>query len=309
MDPDTGGYAHSDIVWIRYKRFLSVRLFGSCQSTHLDGRYFKDSGEKTASRLEIGGVGYIQWYSGRNLQSQGKRVYRNFNELILRFTNWFQLALYPDAPLLGVLIGSDNLLYFRIMDLTYLLGRKNGTIFARRYSNNIVYGKDVLPLIQKYPRYTANAHLVTRDTANRILCRGNLELAERFSNVLDYGCAYVQGKCTFELSYKSSPRLLVVNTPHESTVKVSQWMRDFMLDVELQRKRATELFREYICSVTPEMLPIYDKTMEVTREINREIMEATHKKWTILWWPLEKLIGKIWGHSRNGRYYGGHSRN
>ncbi|GFS79007.1 hypothetical protein TNCV_4342331 [Trichonephila clavipes] len=31
MDPDTGGYAYSGIVWIRYKRSLSVRLFGSCQ--------------------------------------------------------------------------------------------------------------------------------------------------------------------------------------------------------------------------------------------------------------------------------------
>ncbi|GFX07966.1 hypothetical protein TNCV_1236471 [Trichonephila clavipes] len=147
---------------------------------------------------------------------------------------WFQLALYPDAPLLGVLVGSDNVLYFRIMDLAYLLGKKNGTIFSRRYSNYIVFGKDVLPLTQhyKYPRLTEIARLVTRDTAFRILCREAFELAERFSNFLDYGCAYVKGKQTFELSYKSSPRLLVVNTPHENTVKVSQWIRDFILNVE-----------------------------------------------------------------------------
>ncbi|GFY61722.1 hypothetical protein TNIN_226281 [Trichonephila inaurata madagascariensis] len=72
---------------------------------------------------------------------------------------WFQLALYPDAPLLGVLVGSDNFLYFRIMDLANLLGRKNGSIFAKRYPYDIVFGKDVLPLTQKYPRYTAKAHL------------------------------------------------------------------------------------------------------------------------------------------------------
>ncbi|GFS79009.1 hypothetical protein TNCV_4342341 [Trichonephila clavipes] len=171
---------------------------------------------------------------------------------------WFQLALYSDAPLLGVLVGSDNVLYFRILDLAYLLGRKNGTTFARRYSNYIVLGKDVLPLTQqfKYPRLTEIARLVTRDTAYRILCREDLELAEIFSNVLDYGCAYVQGKRTFELSYKSSPRLLVVNTPYpllENAVKVSQWIRDFILDVELQRKRASEFFRELISSVNPEM--------------------------------------------------------
>ncbi|GFX37462.1 hypothetical protein TNCV_1906121 [Trichonephila clavipes] len=118
-----------------------------------------------------------------------------------------------------------------------------------------------------------------RDTAYRILCREDFELAERFSNVIDYGCAYVQGKRTFNLSYKSSPRLLVVNTPlpHENTVKVSQWIRDFILDVDLQRKRASEFFRELIPSVNPEMLPVYDKTMEVTREINRENVEATQE--------------------------------
>ncbi|GFS98117.1 hypothetical protein TNCV_3849921 [Trichonephila clavipes] len=96
----------------------------------------------------------------------------------LRVTMWFQLALNPDNPLLGVLVGSDNLLYFRIMDIAHLLGRKNDTTFSKRYSCDIVLGKDVLPLTQKYLRYTANAHLVTRDTAYRILCRENLELAE-----------------------------------------------------------------------------------------------------------------------------------
>ncbi|GFV49975.1 hypothetical protein TNCV_1392561 [Trichonephila clavipes] len=124
---------------------------------------------------------------------------------------WFQLALYPDAPLLGVLVGSDNLLYFRIIDLGHLLGRKYG--FAKQFPYDIVFGKDVLPRTQTYPRYTANARLVTQDTAYRILCRENRELAETLSNALDSGYAYVQGKRTFELTYKNSPRLLVVNTP------------------------------------------------------------------------------------------------
>ncbi|GFW78496.1 hypothetical protein TNCV_5110371 [Trichonephila clavipes] len=47
------------------------------------------------------------------------------------------------------------------------------------------------------------------------------------------------------------------------------------MDVELRRKWASEFFRELISSVNPEMLPIHDKTMEVTREVNRENMEAT----------------------------------
>ncbi|GFU65832.1 hypothetical protein TNCV_567411 [Trichonephila clavipes] len=166
---------------------------------------------------------------------------------------WFQLALYPDASLLGVMVGSDNLLYFRIIDLGHLLGRKYG--FAKQFPYDIVFGKDVLPRTQTYPRYTANARLVTQDTAYRILCRENRELAERLSNALDSCYAYVQGKRTFELTYKKSPRLLVVNTPHENTVKVSHWIRDFMLDVE--RQRATELFR--LCASET---PLYNETME-----------------------------------------------
>ncbi|GFX02777.1 hypothetical protein TNCV_4437591 [Trichonephila clavipes] len=90
---------------------------------------------------------------------------------------WFQLALYPDASLLGVLVGFDNRLYFRIMDLGYLLGRKYG--FAKRYPYDNVFGKGVLPLIQKYPRYTANARLVTQDTAYSILCRENREQLDK----------------------------------------------------------------------------------------------------------------------------------
>ncbi|GFX32329.1 hypothetical protein TNCV_4410971 [Trichonephila clavipes] len=101
----------------------------------------------------------------------------------LRVTMWFQLALYPDAPLLGVLVGSDNLLYFRIIDLGHLLGRKYG--FAKQFPYDIVFGKDVLPWTQTYPRYAANARLVTQDTAYRILCRENRQLAERLSNAFD----------------------------------------------------------------------------------------------------------------------------
>ncbi|GFU00014.1 hypothetical protein TNCV_1659701 [Trichonephila clavipes] len=47
-----------------------------------------------------------------------------------------------------------------------------------------------------------------------------------------------------------------------------------MLDVELQRKWATELFRQYICSSE---LPPFNETMEATREIARENSETTRE--------------------------------
>ncbi|GFY64063.1 hypothetical protein TNIN_183961 [Trichonephila inaurata madagascariensis] len=102
---------------------------------------------------------------------------------------WFQLALSPEAPLLGVLVGVDNLLYFRIVDIANLLGRKNGAMFAKRFPYDIILGNDVILRTQKYPKQTACAHLITRDTAVRIIRRENLELAKKFSNTLDTGNA------------------------------------------------------------------------------------------------------------------------
>ncbi|GFW90535.1 hypothetical protein TNCV_565731 [Trichonephila clavipes] len=46
-----------------------------------------------------------------------------------------------------------------------------------------------------------------------------------------------------------------------------------MLDVELQRKRATEFLRQYICCSE---VPVYNETMEATREIYKT-MEATRE--------------------------------
>ncbi|GFV98900.1 hypothetical protein TNCV_200451 [Trichonephila clavipes] len=167
---------------------------------------------------------------------------------------WFQLALSPEAPLLNVLVGIDNLLYFRILDIANLLGKKNGTIFAKRFKCDIILGFNVLPPTQTYPKRVAGAHLVTRDTTARIIRHENLELAKKFSNALDTGCAYVQSKRIFASSYKQSPKLFVVNTPNENTVKVAQWIREFTMDLKLQRKRDIKSLRQYMCSISPNML-------------------------------------------------------
>ncbi|GFY67222.1 hypothetical protein TNIN_228211 [Trichonephila inaurata madagascariensis] len=123
------------------------------------------------------------------------------------------------------------------VDIANLLVRKNGAMFAKRFPYDIILGHNVLPRTQKYPKQTACADLVTRYTTIRITRHENLELAKKFSNALDTGCAYVQGKRTFASSYKQSPKLFVVNTPNESIVKVAQWIREFTLDLELQRKK------------------------------------------------------------------------
>ncbi|GFQ69525.1 hypothetical protein TNCT_33871 [Trichonephila clavata] len=165
---------------------------------------------------------------------------------------WFQLALSSDAPVLGILVGTDILLYFRILDIASLLGKKKGTMFAKCFKNDIIFGNNVLPPTQKYPKQTARAQLVTRNAAIHIIRRKNVKLAENLSNALDNGYAYVQGKRTFVSSYKQSPKLNVVNYPNKSTVKVAQWIREFTQDLELQRKRDFELLRQYIFSVTLE---------------------------------------------------------
>ncbi|GFY03573.1 hypothetical protein TNCV_3212101 [Trichonephila clavipes] len=86
-----------------------------------------------------------------------------------------------------------------------LLGKKNGTMFAKRFQYDIILGLNVLPRTQTYPKHTAGAHLFTRDTTARIIRHENLELAKELSNVLDTGCAYVQSKRTFACSFRKSP--------------------------------------------------------------------------------------------------------
>ncbi|GFR00483.1 hypothetical protein TNCT_350001 [Trichonephila clavata] len=165
---------------------------------------------------------------------------------------WFQLALSMDGPVLGILVGMDNLLYFRILDIASLLGKKNGTMFAKCFTNDIVLGNHVLPPTQQYPKQTARVQLVTRNAALHIIGRKNKKLAKKLSNTLETGYAYVQGKRTFEYSYKQSPKLVVVDCPHKNTVKVAQWIREFTQDLELQRKRDFEFLRQYIWSVSLE---------------------------------------------------------
>ncbi|GFQ85130.1 hypothetical protein TNCT_530761 [Trichonephila clavata] len=159
---------------------------------------------------------------------------------------WFQLALCSDAPVLGILIGTDNLLYFRILDIASLLGKKNGTMFATCFPNDIIFGNNVLPHTQKYPKQTARVQLVTRNAAIHIIRCKNIKLAEKLSNALDNGYAYVQ---------------------------VAQWIREFKQDLELQRKRDFELLRQYIFSVTLESL-IYNIVDAGNNVVNNDgIME------------------------------------
>ncbi|GFQ81562.1 hypothetical protein TNCT_424511 [Trichonephila clavata] len=91
-----------------------------------------------------------------------------------------------------------------------------------------------------------------KNAALHIIGRKNKKLAKKLSNALETGYAYVQGKRTFECSYKQSPKLVVVDCPHKNTVKVAQWIREFTQDLELQRKRDFEFLRQYIWSVSLE---------------------------------------------------------
>ncbi|GFQ74256.1 hypothetical protein TNCT_304791 [Trichonephila clavata] len=121
---------------------------------------------------------------------------------------WFQLALSMDGPVLGILVGMDNLLYFRILDIASLLGKKNGTMFAKCFTNDIVLGNHVLPPTQQYPKQTARVQLVTRkmqlftllavkiknwpknfQTPSRLdmlMCRAKEHLNVRTSNLLNW---------------------------------------------------------------------------------------------------------------------------
>ncbi|GFR33304.1 hypothetical protein TNCT_277111 [Trichonephila clavata] len=182
---------------------------------------------------------------------------------------WFQLALHSHGPFLGVLVGADSLLYFRIFDLAHLLGKRNGSAFAKRFLYDLVRGRDVLPSFQIFPTQTEWAQLVPRDVAYRILYRENVPMAERVSNALDTGWAYVMGPRLFERSYKPSPKLVLVETPHEHTVNVSQWIREFITDVERQRELEMQLLKQYLSPAS--LKPRVDETKEAILNIQREM--------------------------------------
>ncbi|GFR03133.1 hypothetical protein TNCT_478221 [Trichonephila clavata] len=193
---------------------------------------------------------------------------------------WFQLALSMDAPVLDILVGMDNLLYFRILDIASLLGKKNGTMFAKCFSNDIILGNHVLPPTQKYHKQTARVQQVTRNAALHIIGRKNNKLAKKLSNALETGYAYVQGKRTFESSYKQSPKLYVVDYPNKNTVKVAQWIREFTQDLELQRKRDFEFLRQYVWSVSLES-GMYNKEEAGNHVINKDGMMEETVEYTI----------------------------
>ncbi|GFQ65643.1 hypothetical protein TNCT_319861 [Trichonephila clavata] len=91
------------------------------------------------------------------------------------------------------------------------------------------------PLSKSFP-HRLNGPVGPQGRGLSNLYRENVPMAERFSNALDTGWAYVMGPRLFERSYKPSPKLVVVESPHEHTVNVSQWIREFITDVEGSEK-------------------------------------------------------------------------
>ncbi|GFQ85947.1 hypothetical protein TNCT_75441 [Trichonephila clavata] len=106
----------------------------------------------------------------------------------------------------------DNLLYFRILDIASLLGKRMGPCLPN-VSRMILFWETMYYLLHNSIPTTARVQLVTRNAALHIIGRKNKKLAKKLSNALETGYAYVQGKRTFECSYKQSPKLVVVDCP------------------------------------------------------------------------------------------------
>ncbi|GFS48790.1 uncharacterized protein NPIL_209131, partial [Nephila pilipes] len=149
---------------------------------------------------------------------------------------WFQLAFNAYGPALAALVGMNNKLYFRIIDVAQLLGKKNGYCFAKRFSSDIVLGKDVLPLIRHYPHHTLHARLVTTNIVFRILQAENVELAGKFCHALKAGFADVVGRQKFSDSYKKADKLILVDIPKENSVSVPVWIHEFIQNVQSFRE-------------------------------------------------------------------------
>ncbi|GFQ67962.1 hypothetical protein TNCT_190351 [Trichonephila clavata] len=82
-------------------------------------------------------------------------------------------------------------------------------------------------------------------------------MAERFSNALDTGWAYVMGPDYLNVP-TNLPEIGSGRDPHEHTVNVSQWIREFITDVERQREMEMQLLKQYLSPAS--LKPRVDET-------------------------------------------------
>ncbi|GFY60202.1 uncharacterized protein TNIN_385881 [Trichonephila inaurata madagascariensis] len=105
---------------------------------------------------------------------------------------WFKILLPHQHYPLAAMVGNDDKLYFRLVDVGALLGRSKMSEFAKRFNNLVIQGKYVLPAHKRYPIMTQKSKLVTPDVVFNILSAELSSLTTNFATSLNAGFALVE---------------------------------------------------------------------------------------------------------------------
>ncbi|GFW27981.1 uncharacterized protein TNCV_768611 [Trichonephila clavipes] len=129
----------------------------------------------------------------------------------------------------AAMIGKDGKLYFRLVDVGAFLGHSKVYLFAKRFDNLVIQGKDVLPAHKQYPVMTQKSKLVIPDVVFNILNAELSSLATSFATSLNVGFALVEYPSNlFVESYKTSPVLHVQDSPVPNSILVRLLVQNFI---------------------------------------------------------------------------------
>ncbi|GFU88362.1 uncharacterized protein TNCV_847551 [Trichonephila clavipes] len=127
-----------------------------------------------------------------------------------RVIMWFEILLPHQHYPLAAMVGKDDKLYFRLVDVGALLGHSKVYGFAKSFDNLVIQGKDVLAVHKLYPVMTQKSKLVTPDVFFNILNNDLSSLVTSFATSLNVGFALVENPVNlFVGRYKASPVLRV----------------------------------------------------------------------------------------------------
>ncbi|GFS62559.1 uncharacterized protein TNIN_445831 [Trichonephila inaurata madagascariensis] len=150
---------------------------------------------------------------------------------------WFKILLPHQHYPLAAMVGNDDKLYLKLVNVGALLGRSKVYEFAKRFDNLFIQGKDELPAHKRYPIMTQKSKLVTPDVVFNILNAELSSLATSFAASLNAGFALVENPGNlFVESYKTSPVLHVQDSPVPNSVLVRKWAQDFIQKVQNLRQ-------------------------------------------------------------------------
>ena len=137
---------------------------------------------------------------------------------------WLRLLLTELCAPLAALVGSDGYLYWRVLDLAQLLGRRNVYNFAKTVVGS-VRGRDVLVFPDvAASEITLRSQLVDTRQAYELLLRKNPPLARAFEHALLGGRARLTMPTKPGLSHKVAPLLTVMD---DGDVDIQSWIQEY----------------------------------------------------------------------------------